>query len=110
MNPGEFRDLMLSVLEDVFAAQLKTVRRLRAGGEEEKPQRRRPGSQVDLVEDVLTREGAPLHVNDILEKIREVHGQSLDRDSLVSALTKRVQKGERFIRAAKNTFGLKRRV
>ncbi len=56
--------------------------------------------------DVLTSAGAPLHVNEILERIRAQFSVRIDRDSLVSSLSKKVARADRFRCPAKNTFAL----
>jgi hypothetical protein len=56
--------------------------------------------------DILQRAESPLHISDILERIARLHGQRLDRESLVSALVKKVQRQDRFIRTDKNVFAL----
>jgi len=48
-----------------------------------------------------------LHVSEIIERIEQRHGQRVDRESLVSALVKKVQRGDRFVRTDKNVFGLR---
>ena len=50
---------------------------------------------------------SPLHVSDILSRIQAHFGVAVDRESLVSSLTKKVARGDRFLRPAKNTFSLK---
>jgi len=47
-------------------------------------------------------------VSEIIAKAEKVFGAKLERESLVSALSKKVMKGDRFIRTGKNTFALKR--
>lgn len=56
--------------------------------------------------DVLAKAPAPLHVNDILARIQAQFGVEIDRDSLVSSLSKKVARSDRFRRPAKNTFAL----
>jgi hypothetical protein len=56
--------------------------------------------------DILRRAGQPLHVSEILERIEALHQQRLDRESLVSALVKKVRRQDRFVRTGKNVFGL----
>ena len=81
------------------------MRRLRKSGEGVPPPRARRGkSQVDMAYDVLIRAGAPLHVSEILERMRASFGVAVDRESLVSSLTKKVMRGDRFTREGKNTF------
>jgi hypothetical protein len=48
-----------------------------------------------------------LHVSDILDRINTQFGVTVDRESLVSSLTKKVARNDRFLRPAKNTFSLK---
>jgi DNA-directed RNA polymerase delta subunit len=64
-------------------------------------------SQVEMAYDILQRVGGPLHISDILDRIARLHGQRLDRESLVSALVKKVQRQDRFTRTGKNIFALK---
>jgi hypothetical protein len=53
------------------------------------------------------RPAAPLHVSHILQRIQAQFGLTVDRESLVSSLTKKVARGDRFLRPEKNTFSLK---
>jgi hypothetical protein len=104
-----WRDTLLETVEAALDAQLRAVRRLRAGKEPKPRGRRREGmSQVDYVEDILRRAGKELHVVEILEGVARVHQVEIDRESLVSALTKKVERGDRFVRTAPNTFALRR--
>jgi hypothetical protein len=98
--------VILRVYEVCLEAQLRAVRRLQSGPDrpEPKPKGR---SQIDLIQDILQRAGSPLHVTEIIERVEKVHGRRLDRESIVSALVKKVQRGDRFVRTDKNVFGLK---
>ncbi len=51
----------------------------------------------------------PLHVAEIMRQAKERYGVNLDRESVVSALTKKVSKGVAFVRTGPNIFGLKGR-
>ena len=107
----EVRKVILETIESALDAQLRAVRRLRRGrpdatqSAERVPHRRR--SQMNIVEDLLIEAGQPLHVNAIIEQAKNRFNQVLDRESLVSALTKRVKRKDRFVRTAANTFGLR---
>ncbi len=57
--------------------------------------------------DVLKEAGAPLHITELLARIRSSFGVAVDRESLVSSLSKKLARGDRFVRTAKNTFGLR---
>jgi hypothetical protein len=104
----ETKDVILSVFEASLDAQLRAVRRLRQG-EPSPSERRRPKglSQVDMAFDILKKARAPLHVSQILDRIQTQFGITIDRESLVSSLTKKVARGDRFLRPEKNTFSLR---
>jgi hypothetical protein len=104
----ELRDTILEAMEKGLDAQLRAVRRLRKGDDSEPEPRPIKGrSQVDMAYDILVKAAQPLHVNELLERIHGAFGMAVDRESLVSSLTKKVARGDRFVRTGKNTFGLK---
>ena len=104
----ETKDLILSVFEASLEAQLRAVRRLRQGEPSAAEPRRRKGrSQVDMAFDILKKARVPLHVSDIIERIQTQFGVAVDRESLVSSLTKKVARSDRFLRPEKNTFSLR---
>jgi hypothetical protein len=104
----EIRDLILSVFETSLEAQLRAVRRLRQGEPvTAAPTRRKGLSQVDMAFDVLKKIRSLLHVSQILNRIQSQFGVTVDRESLVSSLTKKVARGDRFLRPEKNTFSLR---
>ena len=104
----ETKDLILSVFEASLDAQLRAVRRLRQGEPATAAPHRRKGlSQVDMAFDILKKARSPLHVSQILDRIQSQFGIAVDRESLVSSLTKKVARGDRFLRPEKNTFSLR---
>ena len=105
---NDIPDLILNVFEASLEAQLRAVRRLRQGDTAADHPRRRQGmSQVDMAFDILRKARSPLHVTDVLKRIQTEFGITVDRESLVSSLTKKVARGDRFLRPEKNTFALK---
>jgi hypothetical protein len=105
---GETKDLILGVFEASLDAQLRAVRRLRRGeGSPAEPQRRKGLSQVNMAFDILKEVRAPLHISEILARIQSHFGVTVDRESLVSSLTKKVARSDRFLRPEKNTFALR---
>src|SRR5260370_3960150 len=101
------KDIILDVFESSLDAQLRAVRRLRQGADDPaETQRKKRLSQVDMAFDILKKARSPLHVSDILDRIQTAHGVTVDRESLVSSLTKKVARGDRFLRPEKNTFSL----
>jgi hypothetical protein len=105
---GETKDLILSVFEASLEAQLRAVRRLRHDeGSPAEPRRHKGMSQVDMAFDILKKARSPLHVSEILDSIQTQFGVTVDRESLVSSLTKKVARSDRFLRPEKNTFALR---
>lgn len=105
--PDDFRKDLLDVLEAVSEAQLRTIRKLR------EPQAlqtaaatRARMSQIEMVYDILQSARRPLHISEILQQVSERFGLALDRESVVSALVKRVARKDRFRRTGPNTFTL----
>lgn len=101
------KDLILSVFEASLDAQLLAVRRLRQGADPAARPRRKSLSQVDVAFDILQKARAPLHISEILARIQSQFGVAVDRESLVSSLTKKVARNDRFLRPEKNTFALR---
>ena len=103
----DLRDSFLSIFEASLDAQLRSVRRLRQGETAAAPHSRRGRSQIDMAYDVLKKAHAPLHVSELLARIHSSFGLTVDRESLVSSLTKKVARQDRFLRTGKNTFSLR---
>lgn len=99
---------LLDLFEALLRSQLNTLRQLRkASGLEDKPdQSEHRMSQMDMVFDILAIANQPLHVNDLLVAIKDRFGVELDKESVVSALVKRVKRQDRFTKTAPNTFAL----
>ena len=106
MQKEEIEAAVLRAVEVSLEAQLKAVRRLRAGPQQARRDRKGT-SQIDMVFDVLKRAGKPLHVSQIIERVEKQHGQKIERESIVSTLVKKVNRGDRFVRTDKNVFGVK---
>jgi hypothetical protein len=104
----DLKDSILSIFEASLDAQLRAVRRLRQGDTPTaRPLRTKGLSQVDMAYDVLKKARSPLHVSELLDRIHTAFGVTVDRESLVSSLTKKVTRQDRFLRPEKNTFGLR---
>jgi len=104
----DIKDTILSAFETSLEAQLRAVRRLRQGQTESAQPRSRKGrSQVDMAYDILKRARTPLHVSEMIDRIQTQFGVAIDRESLVSSLSKKVARQDRFLRPEKNTFSLR---
>lgn len=106
MEKDAIESAILHAFEVSLEAQLKAVKRLRAGPPAARAARKGT-SQISMVQDVLRRAGKPLHVLEIIAQVEKLHGLKLDRESIVSTLTKKVNRGDRFVRPDKNVFALK---
>ncbi len=102
------RDDLVEVLESMLEGQLRAVRALRGGRRAEGAGAKGAGkkSNISVVEDILAAAGVPLHVSEIIVRARRDHGRELKRESIVSALTKKVLEGRTFRRAGRNEFAL----
>jgi hypothetical protein len=100
------KDSVLSIFEASLDAQLRAVRRLRHGETAAAPRSRKGRSQVDMAYDVLKKTRSPLHVSELLARMQSSFGVTVDRESLVSSLSKKVARQDRFLRTGKNTFSL----
>jgi len=105
MDKDDIRDIILDAIEESLDAQLRAIRRLRRPIPE-KELKAKSMSQMEMVYDILKRM-QPLHITEIIDQIERIHGVRPDRESLVSAITKKVMRDERFVRTGKNTFALK---
>lgn len=106
MEDEKIKETILDTVILSLEAQARAVRRLKGAPIKEKPLNKRM-SQLDIVYDILKRSGRELHINEILERVHKSHGVTLDRESVVSALTKRIRRNDRFVRTGKNVFALK---
>jgi hypothetical protein len=109
MNALSKEDLV-DILEKTALAQLKALRSLR------RPAASRPGSpgqksksNMDIVYDILSAAPGPLHINEIIQQARQTYSRRLSRESLVSALAKKVLDQNTYTRTAPNTFDLLQR-
>ena len=103
MNAKEWAKLQESLLK----SQLKTIREfLRQGKEPQFKPRKKGQSQMSIVYDILLTSQKPLHVTEIITRAKKEFDVELDRESIVSAIIKKVKSGRIFKRVAPNTFAL----
>ncbi len=108
MEKEEIREIILDSMVVSLEAQLRALKRLRGSVDKDEP-RKKSMSNMDIVFNILDANGTPLHISQIIADAEKTFGVKLERESLVSALSKKVMKGERFVRTGKNTFALKAR-
>jgi len=95
------------IQETLLKSQIKTVREiLREGDTSARKPRRKGRSQMSIIHDILLTAQKPLHINDIIARAKQNFSLDLDRESIVSALTKKVKSGRMFKRVKPNTFAI----
>ena len=107
MELTEWAELQEKLLKVQLSVIRDHIRSAQDGGKERGSPHSERKSQMSLVTDILAAAGTPLHVLEIIRIAEEQYGVKLDRESMVSALTKKVNKGVAFVRTAPNTFALK---
>jgi hypothetical protein len=90
--------------KEVAQATLKVIERFQ---KQRRSQPKQRTSNIVIVENVLNSAGRPLHVSEIIRMAEKDHQVQLNRDSIVSAILKKINAGQTFIRTAPNTFALK---
>lgn len=100
--------IILTVVESMLKAGLRSVRdQLTAmeGPEKPKPQKERK-SNTKIVADILREAGHSLHIDEIIRIAGESKGVELHRESIVSALSKKLLEKKVFSRTGRNEFSL----
>ena len=105
METDEIKNLIIDIHITCLQSQLRALRRLRSNEKEVKSNGQRM-SQIDMVYNILQRESSGLHINAIIERVNLAYGVLVDRESIVSALSKKIRRKDRFVRTGKNTFAV----
>ena len=100
--------VVLEVMESMLRAGLRSVRGQLSsmGGEAAKAPRKERKSNTGLVADILREAGHPLHIDEIIRIAGASRGVRLHRESIVSALSKKLLEGKVFRRTGRNEFAL----
>lgn len=96
-EPDMVREIMLTTMETMLEIQLQAVRTMiKDLGHQPKVVRRkgrRSQSLITLSLEILQTEGAPMHISQILDEIRQKFGRVVGRDSLSSVFGKALKDG-----------------
>jgi len=93
--------------ESLLKSQLKIVREFLRHGEEPRFKRHKKGrSQISIIYDILMKSPNPLHITDIIARAKQDFSVDLDRESIASALSKKVRSRRMFKKVAPNTFAI----
>lgn len=114
MENNTVRSAVLEAFEVSLSAQIKAIRSLRSSAPSSgstipnsgEVSHKKGRSQLDMAQNILLKARKPLHVTEIIQRIASQFDVTVDRESLVSAISKRVVRGDRFVRTDKNTFAL----
>lgn len=101
------KDLMqklLTIEEAKLKAQLKAVRKLATPKAKKQEPKHKRMSQIDIAYNILHNSDKPLHISAIINEAKMRFNVEMDRESIVSAIAKKINKKDRFIRTDKNTF------
>jgi hypothetical protein len=96
-------DRYLQFKKEVAQATLKVINQFQQQGDKRDTKRT---SNIDIALDVLRSADHPLHISDIIRLAKQDYGVEFNRDSIVSALIKKVNAGHGIVRTAPNTFAL----
>ncbi|MBO4525845.1 MAG: hypothetical protein J5692_04555 [Bacteroidales bacterium] len=107
MNEELNNEILLHVAEAMLKAGLRAVREELAaiGGQPRQRREMSRKSNTKIVADLLREAGHPLHVDEIIRRAAEA-GIELHRESIVSAMTKKLLEGKLFRRTGRNEFAL----
>jgi len=104
------KQLILETMETVLELELRSIRQALGkdepqGGVKLQKGRRRK-SLVDICVEILTDEQRSLHIDELIELLKQRYGRVTDRDSLSSALAKKAKQGVFVRRVSPATFEL----
>jgi hypothetical protein len=111
-------DEVLDVVELLLKAQLQAIDVLRRQRESRSKAASEAAksssgtkrlSQTVMAHKVLLSAGEPLHILEVVRRIQAAFGVQVSRDSLVSAIVKKVARDQEFLKTGKNTYGLRGR-
>jgi chromosomal replication initiation ATPase DnaA len=99
---------LCNILETMLESGLKALRSAKGTDGRLLANRKAAGKRTNLslVSDVLREAGEPLYINEILDRVQKRYGVKLRRESVVSAMTKKVLDGHTFQRTGRNEFAL----
>jgi len=96
----------LDLIEELAKSTLDVVERFKSG-KQPKTSRSKRTYKFEYVESILADAGRPLHVNEIIEIAKKDYKVNISKDSLSSAISKKIRAGSGIVRTAPNTFELR---
>ena len=96
----------LDLIEGLAKSTLDIVSRFRSGMPVTNSRAKRT-YKFEYVESILRNAGRPLHINEIIEIANRDYKAAIGKDSLSSAISKKIRAGSQIVRTAPNTFQFK---
>ena len=93
----------LNVKYKLLDAQLTAIRELQ---QQSSPTQKKKKTQVEMVFDILDDADSPLHIKEIIYRVGAKYDIDLDRETIVSSISKKIAKGILFKRVSPNTYDL----
>ncbi len=111
MTQDSQKKLILETIETSLELQLKSIRQILKKIDSSKDSLCRKGvrrkSLMDLCVDLLVSEARPIHVDELVDLLRDRFGRVTDRDSISSALAKKDKQNLLVRKVAPATFTLR---
>ncbi len=93
--------------ELLLKSQLKIIQEFLRQGEEPRFKRQKKGpSQISIIYDTLLNSPNPPHITEIIVHAEQDFSTDLNRESIASALSKKVRSRRMFKKVAPNTFAI----
>ena len=96
----------LDLFEELAKSTLDTVSKFRSGMPVSNSRSKRT-YKFEYVESILRNAGKPLYINEIIDIAKRDYKATINKDSLSSAISKKIRAGSCIIRTAPNTFQFK---
>jgi hypothetical protein len=100
---NELLESIIEIQEKMLHAQLNVIKKIRQR-DKEKPAIEKGMSKIDAALYILKTERRPLHITELIKEIEKRYHIEIERDSLVSALSKKLNKIKELHKVGRNTF------
>lgn len=99
-------DKCLDLVEELAKSTLDVVKKFRQSTSDTKARAPRT-YKFEYVETILQNARKPLHIDDIIDIAGKEYNANINKDSLSSAISKKIRSGSNITRTAPNTFEIK---
>lgn len=93
-------------LETALRNNLQEIRKFRR--ENNLPLKKCHLPQLVIIANILRKEGKPMHISEIIDIAASEYEVTLKRNTIVSAISKRVKAGIMFVKTGPNEFAIKK--